>query len=70
MQSRKNRHYTRDAIVASTQPRNKLENRRSQNDKVPTIVWKKYKAKREKREERSKKNGDIRRRKDGEIGSG
>ena len=57
-------------MVASTQPRNKLGNRRSQDDEVPTIVWKKYKAKREKGEERSKKNGDIRRRKDGEMGSG
>ena len=57
-------------MVVSTQPRNKLGNRRSQDDKVPTIVWKKYKAKREKGEERSKKNGNIGRRKDSEMGSG
>jgi len=56
-------------MVVSTQPRNKLGNRRSQDDEVPTIVWKKYKAKREKGKERSKKNGNIGRRKDGEIGS-
>ena len=32
-------------MVISTQPRDKLGNRRSENDEVPTIVWKEYKAK-------------------------
>ena len=29
----------RDAIARGTQPRNKLGNRRSKDDQVPTSVW-------------------------------
>ena len=35
-------------MVISIQPRDKLENRRSQNDEMPTTIWKEYKAKRKK----------------------
>ena len=38
MQSRKNRYNTRDAIVISTQPRDKLGDRRSKNNEVSTTV--------------------------------
>jgi len=44
------------------QSRDKLGDRRSENDKIPTIVWKKYKAKR-------KKDSGSRRGKDCEIDS-
>jgi len=36
-------------MVISTQPRDKLGNRRSQNDEMPTTIWKEYKAKRKKK---------------------
>ena len=42
----------------------------SQDNKVPTTVWKEYKAKGEKGEEESKKSNNIERREDYEIGSG
>ena len=70
MQSRKNRCYIGDTMVASTQPRDKLGDWRSQNDEVPTIVWKEYKAKEGKGEKESKKSSNIGRREDHEIGSG
>ena len=38
MQFGENKCYTRNAIVTSIQSRDKLEDRRSKNDKVPTIV--------------------------------
>jgi len=56
-------------MVISIQPRDKLEDQRSQDDKVPTIVWKEYKAKGGEDEKESKKSSDIGRRKDHEIGS-
>jgi len=46
-----------------------LEDQRSQDDKVPTIVQKKYKAKGEKGKKRGKKSSDIGRGKDHKIGS-
>jgi len=70
VQSRKNRCYIGDAMVASTQPKDKLEDQRSQDDKVPTIVWKEYKAKGEKGKKESKKSSDTGRREDREMGSG
>jgi len=57
-------------MVVSIQPRDKLEDQRSQDDKVPTIVWKEYKAKGGKNEKESKKSSDIGRRKDREMDSG
>jgi len=57
-------------MVVSTQPRDKLGDRRSQDNKVPTIVWKEYKAKGGKGEKESKKSSNIGRREDHEIGSG
>ena len=47
-------------MVASAQPRNKLESRRSKDDEMPTFVWKKpgserrYRAEKEDREEDKK----------------
>jgi len=38
MQPGKNRYNTRDAMVISIQPRDKLGNKRSKNNKIPTIV--------------------------------
>ena len=38
MQPRKNRDNFGDAIVSSTQPRDKLGDRRDQNDEVSTLV--------------------------------
>ena len=69
MQSRKNRRYIGDAMVVSTQPRDKLGDQRSQDDEVPTTVWKKYKAKGEKNEKESKKSSDIGRKEDYEMDS-
>jgi len=56
-------------MITSTQPRDKLEDQRSQDDEVPTTVWKEYKAKGEKNEKESKKSSDIGRREDCEMGS-
>jgi len=56
-------------MVVSTQPRDKLGDQRSQDDEVPTTVWKKYKAKGEKNEKESKKSSDIGRREDYEMDS-
>ena len=70
MQSRKNRHYIGDAMVASTQPRDKLGDWRSQDNEMSTTVWKEYEAKGEKGKKESKKSSDIGRREDHEIGSG
>jgi len=57
-------------MVVSPQPRNQLGDWRSQDNKVPIIMWKKYKVKGGKGEEESKKSSDIGRREDGEMGSG
>jgi len=56
-------------MVVSTQSRDKLEDRRSENDKVPTIVWKKYEAKRRKEDEEREKGSDSKREKDCEMSS-
>ena len=69
MQSRENRYHIGDAMVTSTQPRNQLENGKSQDDKMSTIVWKEYKAKRRKENKERKKSSNSRRGKDCEIGS-
>ena len=69
MQSRKNRYYIGNAMVASTQPGDKLEDWGSQDNEVPTIVWKEYKAKGGEGEKESKKSSNIGRREDREIGS-
>jgi len=42
----------------------------SQDDEVPTTVWKEYKTKEEKGEKKSKKSSDIGKREDCEMGSG
>ena len=39
------RCYIGDTMVTSTQPKDKLGNRRSENNEVPTIVWKEYETK-------------------------
>jgi len=39
-------------VVASAQPRNKLKNRRSEDNKIPTFVWKKYGGERRYRAEK------------------
>ena len=54
-------------MVASTQPRNELGNRRSQDDQMPTIMWKKYKRGRRTESEERKKSSDARRGEDSEI---
>jgi len=51
------------------QSRDKLGDRRSENDKISTIIWKEYKAKRKKEDKERKKDSDSRRGKDCEIGS-
>jgi len=56
-------------MVVSTQSRDKLEDRRSENDKVPTIVWKEYEAKRKKEDEEREKGSDSKREKDCEMSS-
>ena len=40
VQFRMNGGHTRDAMVGGTQPRNRLEERKSENDVMPTNVWK------------------------------
>ena len=69
MQSRENRCHIGDAMVTSIQPRNQLENGKSQDDEIPTIVWKEYKAKKRKENKERKKSSNSRRGKDCEIGS-
>ena len=56
-------------MVASIQPRDKLEDWKSQDDEMPTTMWKEYKVKEEKSEKESKKSSDIGRREDHKIGS-
>jgi len=46
-----------------------LGNGKSQDDEMPTIVWKEYKAKRRKENKERKESSDSRRGKDCEIGS-
>ena len=41
MQFGENRGYIGNIVATSTQPRDKLEDWRSQDDKMPTTVWKK-----------------------------
>jgi len=65
----KNRHYIGNTIVTSTQPRNQLGNKRSQDDKIPTIMWKKYKVQRRAESKKRKKSSNIKREKDSEIGN-
>ena len=55
-------------MVTSIQPRDKLENRRSQDNEMPTTVWKEYKAKEKKGSKEKKKSSNSRRRKDCKIG--
>ena len=50
MQLREDRHHTGYTIVASTQPQDKLEDRRSQNNKMSTNLWKKDSSKGRNRE--------------------
>jgi len=57
----KNRHYIGNTIVTSTQPRNQLGNKRSQDNKMPTIMWKKYKVKRKAESKKRKKSSNIKR---------
>jgi len=57
-------------MVASTQPRDKLEDQGSQDDEVPITVWKEYETKGKKGKKESKKSSDIGRREDHEMGSG
>jgi len=64
-----NRCSTGDAVVTSTQPRDKLGDRGSKNDKIPTTVWKKYEAERRKESEEREESSNSRRRKDCEMGS-
>ena len=57
-----------DAMVISTQLRDKLGNRRSQDNEMPTTVWKEYKAKERKGSKERKESSDSRRGKDCKIG--
>ena len=52
MQLGENRYHTGDAIVASTQPQDKLGDRRSQNDKISTNLWKEGSGKGRNREKK------------------
>jgi len=64
-----NRHHIGDAAVAGTQPRNLLGNRRSQDDQMSTIMWKKYKIGKRTESKEKKKNSDARRGEDSKIGN-
>jgi len=44
-------------VVVSTQSRDKLGDKRGKNNKVPTIVWKKYKVERKKEREKKGETG-------------
>ena len=61
MQFGKDKYYIRDAVATSTQFRDKLEDRRSQDDQMLTIMWKKYKTERKTESEEKKKSSDARR---------
>jgi len=64
MQSGEDKCYIGDAMVTSIQSRDKLGNRRSLDNKMPTTVWKEYKAKRRKESKERKESSNSRRRKD------
>ena len=55
MQFGKNRGDTKNAIVSSPQPRNRLGERRSENDIVPTYMWKRKEIGREKGNKENRK---------------
>ena len=69
MQPGKNRYNTGDAVVTSMQPRDKLGDRKSKNNEVPTTVQKEYKVKRRKESEEREESSNSRREKDYKIGS-
>jgi len=69
MQFGEDRYYTRDAMVTSAQSRDKLGNRGSKNDKVPTTVWEEYKVERRKERKERKENSNSRRGKDYKMSS-
>ena len=52
MQLGENRYYTRDTIVANTQSQDKLGDKRSQNDKISTNLWKEDSSKGRNREKK------------------
>ena len=55
MQFGKNRGDTKNAIVSSPQPRNRLGEGRSENDIVPTYMWKRKEIGREKGNKENRK---------------
>ena len=55
MQFGKNRGNTRNTIVSSPQPINRLGEERSKNDIVPTYMWKRKETDREKGSKENKK---------------
>jgi len=56
-------------MTTSIQFRDKLGDKESKNDKVPTTVWEEYKSERRKERKEREENSDSRRGKDCEIGS-
>ena len=46
-----------------------INQERSQDNKMPTIMWKKYKVKRKAESKKRKKSSNIKREKDSEIGN-
>ena len=57
-------------MVASPQPRNQLENRGGQDNKMPSIMWKEHKIGKGVKSKERKKSGYTRRREDSEMGNG
>ena len=68
MRPRKDRDNLRNAIVGYTQPKNKLEDGRGQNDEVSTPVWQ-SKNKRGRKEEKEKEGSNPRERENRQVGN-
>jgi len=49
------------------QSRDKLEDKKGKNDKVPTTVWKEYKVERKKEREKKKEASNLKKEKDSEM---
>ena len=56
-------------MVASTQSRDKLKDRRGKNNKVSTTIWKEYEVERKKGKEKRGEASNCKRGTGGKIGS-
>ena len=69
MQFGEDRYNIRDIVVTSAQSRDKLGDKESKNDEVPTTIWKKYKVERRKESKERKESSNSREEEDCKMNS-